>query len=510
MDKLEARLNQPLLERIISLLPGDLPMYLVGGTVRDLLLKRKGYDLDFVTGGNAIKIARRLADDLGAAFYPLDAERNVARVVMKPEESLAGGTQHPARVDISAFQGRNLQEDLEKRDFTINAMALEIHSLDKLIDPLGGAADLLAKQLKACSLTSLRSDPVRVLRAVRFSVNLGLKISPDTIRWMRDGVRYLTEISPERIRDELFRILGGFHPGPSIRLLDNLGACEVVLPELCELKGVQQSSPHILEAWEHSLAVLDRLEEVLDILDVEYHPDKADNLLMGMMTMKLGRYRQQISEHLSNTLNPDRSQRGLLFLAGLFHDAGKRSTQVIESDGKIRFLNHEQVSTCLMRGRGEALRLSNLEIEHLATIVNHHMRPSLLSHEPNTPGRKAVYRFFRDTGAAGVDICLLSLADVLATYGPTLPPERWSRHLELVRSLFEAWWEGKEERIAPPALVDGDELMAELNLAPGPQIGYLLEAIREAQIERKVMSKPEAIALASQLVRDDIKKSGLT
>jgi len=137
--------------------------------------------------------------------------------------------------------------------------------------------------------------------------------------------------------------------------------------------------------------------------------------------------------------------------------------------------------------------LSNLEIERLGCIVRHHMRPLWLAQAPGLPSRRAVYRFFRDTGAAGVDICLLSLADTLATYRTALPQETWLRQVEVVRSLLEAWWEKREKEIAPPALVNGNDLQSLFQLAPGPLIGQLLEAVREAQAAGELKNQEEAL-----------------
>jgi tRNA nucleotidyltransferase/poly(A) polymerase len=498
-------LNQPLFNRIIKFLPTDVPIYLVGGAVRDMFLDRQSYDLDFVTGGDAMKIARRLADDIDAAYFPLDFERKIARLVLNPDESRSTKNR-PIRIDISAFQGADLQADLLARDFTINAMALEVFSKQTLVDPLGGAADLAARRLRACTSHAFIDDPIRILRAVRLSVDIELKILPDTLRWMREAASRLPEVSPERIRDELFRILSVQHPGTSLRLLDNMNVLGSFLPEVLDLKNLQQSHPHIFDVWDHTLSLVDRLEDLLDVLRVEFNPEKAENLTIGLAVMQLGRFRQQISDHLDNSLNPDRPHRGLLFLAGIYHDVGKYASRTIDEDGKTRFLGHEHNGGRMVAERGEALKLSNLEVNRLVTIVNHHMRPSLLSHPEAPPSRKAVYHFFRDTGVAGVDICILSVADVLATYGPTLPLERWARHLDTIRSLLQAWWEDQEDRIFPPEVINGFELMNALEISPGPMVGYLLEAIREAQINHEVKDKDDAIAFAQKLVQDNINK----
>jgi hypothetical protein len=129
------------------------------------------------------------------------------------------------------------------------------------------------------------------------------------------------------------------------------------------------------------------------------------------------------------------------------------------------------------------------------------MRPFLLGQLEGFPTPRAIYRFFRDTGAAGVDICILSLADMLATYGPTLKQEDWTHHLDVIRCLMEAWWEHPQQQVSPPALLNGHELMAELDLHPGPMLGQLLEAIREAQVVGKVSNRLEAVDLARSLVQ---------
>jgi poly(A) polymerase len=501
MDDFQTRLSQPLLKRIIALLPQEVPVYLVGGAIRDILLDRRNYDLDFVTQGDALKIARRLADDLGGAYFALDSVRKVARVVLKPDNEIINCSR---RVDISAYQGVDLYHDLMGRDFTINAMALDVHNTTSLIDPCGGAQDLIKKRLRACGPDSFIDDPVRVLRAVRFSVDLGLHIMQDTFQRMRGAVPRLTQISAERLRDELFRILANSRAATSLRLLEKLGALEYLLPELCRLKEVQQSPPHVMNAWDHTLDVISRLEDLLEALGISYDPDKASNLSMGLVVLHLGRYRQQICEHLANALNPDRPHRGLFFLASLYHDVGKASTQTTDASGKVQFIGHDRIGSQMVEKRGQALKLSNLEITRLTTIVNHHMRPSLLSHPEEAPSRKAIYRFFRDTGTAGVDICILSLADILATYGPTLPVDRWTRHLEVVRRLLDAWWEKREDNVFPASLVNGNDLMKALGLNSGPLVGYLLESVREAQINKEVHDQHEAIDLAKKLLKEEI------
>jgi len=239
---------------------------------------------------------------------------------------------------------------------------------------------------------------------------------------------------------------------------------------------------------------------VLGVLEREYDPDRAANLMLGLAVFRLGRYRQQVSAHLEMLFTPDRSLRSLLFLAALYHDVAKPAARQVDEDGRIRFFQHDQLGADLAHQRGRALRLSNEEIIRLETIVRGHMRPLLLAQAPDQPTPRAVYRYFRDLGPAGVDICLLSLADTLATYEATLPQETWSRQLDVVRCLWEAYWEKPQERIAPPPLLDGHELMGKFKLSPGPLIGQLLEALREAQAVGQVANQEEAFSFVQQLL----------
>jgi putative nucleotidyltransferase with HDIG domain len=318
---------------------------------------------------------------------------------------------------------------------------------------------------------------------------------------MRQAVPSLERASPERRRDELFKILEGPQPAAAIHALDRLAALPYVLPELLALKGIEQSPPHISDVWTHTLAVLQQMEAVLEVLGKEYNPDKTGNLFIGMLTGALGRFRGQFYAHLSQNLNVQRSIKGLLMLAALYHDISKPETWQKDEMDRIHNLGHEHLGAEVVERLGRSLFLSNDEIARLAAIVRNHMRIHSLVQTGSLPSRRAVYRFFRDTGEAGVDVCLLTLADTLATYGPGLPVEVWTNHLEACRVLLEAWWEKPTETVSPPRLVDGNDLQRELGLAPGPLIGQLLEAIREAQAERQIQDREQALTFAREWVQ---------
>lgn len=483
-----------LVDAIAAVVPKDMEIFLVGGAVRDALIGQISHDLDFVLPHGSIEIARQVADRLGGAFYHLDPEREYGRVILTEPDSTR------TCIDFTPFQGGSLEEDLLRRDFTINAIAIDLHDRSKTYDPLGGVNDLRQKRLRACYPQAFLDDSVRILRAVRLAAALDLNISRETRTQMREAVGKLSSVSAERIRDEIFRILDGPRRSAAIRALDLLGVLPVILPELVVLKGVKQSPPHTLDVWEHTLQVVEQLEKVLNVLKVDPDPDAAANLQFGLISLRLGRYREQFKKHFSVQLNQDRPLRPLLFLGALYHDTGKPATYQEDPDGRVRFLNHETIGAHLVSQRCHALQMSNAEIERVKSIVRNHMRPIWLAHNEGDLTPRAVYRFFRDLGASGVDVCLLSLADVAGTYGASLPQNIWERQVEIVRRLLQAYWEEREDLISPVPLLKGKDLIQELNLSEGPIIGELLDAIREAQVEGKLSERQQALDFARSIL----------
>jgi tRNA nucleotidyltransferase/poly(A) polymerase len=482
-------------ERLRAVLPKDQEIYLVGGAVRDILLGLPPHDLDLAVGGKAIPLARKVANQLQADFYPLDPDRDVGRVLLQDE----GGKR--LTVDFITLQGTDIDADLAARDLTINGMAIDLRRPEALLDPMGGAADLLSKTVRACGPDSFAADPVRVLRAVRMAATFDMKIEKETRQRMRSAAKDLVKVSPERLRDELFRLLLAPKPATSLRALDLLGVIAIVFPELVKLKGIEQSAPHAFDVWEHTLQVIDKLEFVFRALDEHYPSEGAADLVTGLITLRLGRYRNQISRLLAEELVPERPRRALLLLAALFHDSGKALTRSKEAGGRVRFIDHETRSAEIMERRAAALHLSSAEMNYLRVVTQHHGRPFLLTKEGGMPSRRAVYRFFRDAGAAGVDVCLLSLADLLGKYAQA-PQQDLAQHLDTLRALLEDYYEKPQESVSPPVLLNGDELMVELSLTPGPRVGELLDALREAQAAGEVSDRAQAFAF----VRGELNK----
>jgi poly(A) polymerase len=513
----------PLLDSIHAALP-DVELYLVGGAVRDMLLNRAAHDFDFALPKDAIQIARRAANALHADFYILDESFDTARVILPADN----GTRDI--LDFAAFrtspahrsQGsaeKNLESDLRGRDFTINAIALDLRN-QTILDPLGGSSDLRSKLIRACSDTSLDDDPIRILRAVRQAAAFDFKIEAETRKAMKQAAHLLPNISPERQRDELFKILEGPRPDASLRALEMLGVFPHFMPELSAMKGVEQSAPHVHDAWEHTLSVINHLERILAAL-APLSPipsplsftkgpgiknNKGSDLFTGLLTLRLGRYRSQFAAHFAQTLNTDRSMRALLFLAALYHDVSKPATKSIDETGRIRFFDHDPLGAKVAVERAQALNLSNDEIERLKIIIENHMRfhffTSRMEGEKEEPSRKAIYRFFREAGEGGVDLVLLGLADLRGTRGHTLSQETWTAAVDTARILLENYWEKPQETVAPPRLINGLDVINEYKLEAGPLIGQVLEALREAQATGKVSTRDEALAFGHEWLKE--------
>jgi len=490
----------PLLASVYEALPSDQEIYLVGGAVRDALLGRASHDLDFAVPADGIKLARRIANKLKGAFYPLDNERDTGRVILIHED----GTR--TIMDFAAYRGADIEADLRDRDFTINAIAYDL-STEAIFDPLNGGNDLRAKRIQACTPESLTHDPVRVLRAVRLAASLGLQINADTRQLMKQAAGELRSASPERLRDELFRILEGPQPGTAVRALEMLGVLPHLLPELPALKGVEQPAPHVYDAWTHTLSKMNHLEDILATLAPGYDPESTGDLFTGLLVLRLGRYREQIAAHFANPLNTDRSMRALLFFAALYHDVAKPVCKTTDEDGRIRFWDHDVQGAEMAASRANALHLSNDEIHRLRLIIRHHMRVHFHSNrmekEHKEPSRRAIYRFFRDAGEAGVDLVLLALADTRATRGHTLTQETWTAALDICRIFLENYWEKPAETVYPPRLLDGNEVMTAFDLKPGPRVGEVLEVIREAQATGKISTREEALSFAKDWLFHD-------
>ncbi|MEM7347322.1 MAG: hypothetical protein AAF485_24040, partial [Chloroflexota bacterium] len=247
--------QHPLLQTVADILhEQSIEAYLVGGAVRDILLGRETIDdLDFTVPDNGLIVARHVANKLNAAFYPLDSERGTGRVVYEVEQGVAIEQRH---LDFATFRQPSLQGDLADRDFTINAMALDLTQPDTLIDPYKGQQDIEKQQIRVVGQDAFDNDPVRVLRAIRQASEFNFSLEAQTRRLLPNAAEKLSTISPERQRDELIKLLNTPNPNRSVQMLSHLGVLPHILPEIALLVGVEQTAPHHLDVFDHTLAAL--------------------------------------------------------------------------------------------------------------------------------------------------------------------------------------------------------------------------------------------------------------
>jgi tRNA nucleotidyltransferase/poly(A) polymerase len=453
----------PLVERLAAIAPDPASLYLVGGIVRDALRGVPGHDIDLATPADGLRIARQIADALGGAYYPVDPQRGTGRVIVADDGAAT-------TLDVASLRGDDLLADLQGRDFTVNAMAVPLNDLTRIVDPLDGQRDLFdIKVLRQCSPSSIPHDPIRALRAVRQSLQLRLRIDKTTLTAIRSaGPRLLDDTGalhqPERARDEFFKILAGTRPASALRLLHTLG----LLAPLCPF---DLPPDHNLSA---SFTHAEKLDRLFAIISPRRDDDTAAELILGVAVMILDRFRRQLQEHLSLVYGQGRSRSALLMLA-----AFSLPITPDETLWKTRF------------------HLSNAESYVLRGITQAHQTITTL---PRPVDDRAIYRYYRAAGIAGVDGVLLMLAGYLAAHWPTVDAQDWGHLLEEVAApLLDAAFRRHQQVIAPPPLLTGDDLKQHLNLPPGPHIGQITERLLEEQAAGEIRTRSQALRLARRL-----------
>jgi putative nucleotidyltransferase with HDIG domain len=491
--------------------------YATGGFIRDALLGTEIHDLDISIRADPVELAPKLADLFGGDWFAIDRERPLVRVLI-PD--------HDLHFDFAPLNG-SIEDDLRGRDFTIDAMAAPLKEVATgslyLIDPTGGQKDLEDRTVRLVSEEALVNDPLRLLRGVRLAAQLRFEIEPDTYDALRrqagllDGSSVVegpspqplgagalnhkgrpshggnvTPVAAERQRDELMQMLRTDHGAHALRLLDELTLLDRLLPEAAIMRGAEQPKEHFWDVLGHAFAAV----EALDWLLAEGEPlEEPQRSLWGELWGQLdwweegrGYFREQF---VTNTY-----RCALIKLAAFLHDVGKPETKTFEESGRMRFFGHHVAGADIAVRALKRLRFSSREVDYVRTVVRAHMRPLLLWQQ-GEPTRKALYRYFRDTGEAGIDTLFHSLADHVATSGPRITLEEWRPHVAVVSYMLRKR-AAEPDIISPPKLVSGDDLMAEFDLPAGELLGDLLDAIRDAQGAGEVTTREEAMALARE------------
>jgi poly(A) polymerase len=531
--------------------------WLVGGSLRNILLGEPCNDWDIVTAGDAPTLARGLADTL-SGFYAhmhVKASRVVVPLKVNADEgdvSEEGGQE--VIFDVSPLKGKSVEFDLRQRDFTVNAIAAPLDevvrhielgeggALEKggdgrmaqlhCVDPLNGVADIAAQRLKAVDSEVFRHDPLRMLRAVRLMTRYHLTMDGSTEGLMMRDSALLTRVAPERIHDELYAILAGDGAMERLQFLDDHGLLTVLIPEFIPAREMVQPSPHYWDVLQHSLQAVGMWEQLVGLLQKpaeEIRQSSLERMIQSRQVRQVRQARQTPDEMRASGLEHvegcnlveiqellrEAEEQGIfsfgalntpaMKLAVLLHDIGKPATRTVGEDGAVHFYGHPQAGVPLSLQVMKQLRASTQDSRLVQLVTAHHMRPGQLGlNGAVTP--RAVGRYFADLGPTGILVALFSLADHLATRGPLLGSNEevegskassWKQHVAVVCGLLREYIRNRES-ILPPRLMSGEELMKRLKLSPGPIVGELLELIAEAQAEGRIHSREEALWLAEE------------
>ncbi|MEV6650114.1 CCA tRNA nucleotidyltransferase [Streptomyces sp. NPDC051219] len=439
---------------------------LVGGSVRDALLGRLGNDLDFTTDArpeDVLKIVRPWADsvwDVGIAFGTVgcqkaagdgDADRFFQIEVTTYRSEAYDRTSRKPEVSY----GDSIEQDLVRRDFTVNAMAVALPEKE-FIDPHGGLDDLAAHVLRTPGTPeeSFSDDPLRMMRAARFAAQLDFEVAPEVVEAMTSMAERIEIVSAERVRDEFNKLLLSPNPCKGLGLLVGTGIADRVVPELPALRLESDEHHRHKDVYEHSLTVL---EQAIDLEAPRDEPGGGPDLVLR--------------------------------LAALLHDIGKPRTRRFETDGRVSFHHHEVVGAKMTRKRMTALKYSNDMVKDVSKLVELHLR--FHGYGTGEWTDSAVRRYVRDAGPLLERLHKLTRSDCT------------TRNKRKANALSRAY-DGLEERIAQlkeqeeldairPDL-DGNEIMEVLGVGPGPVIGKAYKFLLELRLENGPMARDAAIA----------------
>ena len=432
----------------------SIPLFLVGGYLRDLLLGTQGKDYDFALPKDASSSIEIIEEALGLHFFKVGKEERNTITYRTIQEGLS--------IDIAFLQGETIEEDLRKRDFTINAMAFSVR--DETFHPAEGSLEDMGKRLiRTVSDRSIDQDPLRMLRAIRYFCTLeGFILDEDLIREISSKKGQLTKTPGERIKTELDQILLSPRPFSGVRSLYESTLLLTLFPELGGLENLGQGEYHHLNVLPHVLLAIEKISWAL-----EWIASRA------------------------KTISLIEEERLALYYAILFHDIGKQDTYSEDAKGAVHFYFHESHSCQRAEGIMERLRFSNQLKDRVLHLVQHHMR---ILNLPSGTREGALKRLVNQIGEETPLLVLHTLADKEASRGilSIQIGEVVEGHCLRILELF-----GEKDIVHPPPLINGHDVMA-LGYSPGPKVGRILDFISQKQIEGEIRNREEALKMLKE------------
>ena len=454
-------LQDPVLSRLSHLArEKGVPLFLVGGYIRDLLLGIHRQDYDLALPQEASSFIPAMEEAFGFHFFMIGKEEMGTAAYRIIRSDLA--------IDLTLFQGRTVDEDLQRRDFKINAIAFSLR--DERFHWVESALEDIEKRIiRTVTNQSIDQDPLRMLRAIRYLCTLdGFELDRELMEEISLKKTRIKKIPAERIKMEMDKILLSRRRTLGMKVLYESGLLLTLLPELKGLESLGQGEYHHLNALSHTLLVLEKIS-------------------LAFIWLASGKQDTPLSEedHLS------------LYYAALFHDLGKQDTFSQEEDGSVHFYHHE-VYSCLAAERAmEKLRFPNLMRDKVLRLIKNHMRILNLSQETKDPALK---RLVNQMGDLTPLLVILTLADKEASRGILAIPrdEVAESHCLRILQLFK-----QKEIVHPPSLITGHDVMA-MGYLPGPRVGEILNSIREKQVLGEIKTREEALKVLGEKFRLDV------
>jgi tRNA nucleotidyltransferase/poly(A) polymerase len=443
--------------------------YIVGGSVRDRLLGHTPLDFDVAVFGDAKKFAKRLATVTNGHWVEMGKQgHGVYRVIVDK-----------MILDVSAVNGTTIEQDLKRRDFTINAMAYDIAS-KAFIDCVGGMQDLANRKIRMVSRSVFERDPVRLIRAYRMGAAFEFIIERRTVSAIKADAGLISNSAGERIRTELFKILETSTAHGSILQMADSGLLFTILPELSSLKGCTQNQYHRFDIFEHTFKAFYHLENILENL-VTYFPALRD---------PQDKWAQK-------------DCAGLLKYCVLLHDIGKPAVKTADRKGSIHFYGHGKKSADMATRINQRLKLSNQAAEYTDFIIRNHIRPLFLfiAHQNKKITRRAITRFFMKCGSRTPDLWLHALADIKGKGDEK--DEKNAAFIEFARQMITYYYSEYRSQKEHPPLISGKDLINTFGLKPSPLFKKILTRVEEARLSNSIHNRTEAEAW----VRDFLARS---
>ena len=461
MNKIIDKIKNDELINIIKNHDENANVYLVGGIVRDLYLEKENFDKDIVVEKtDAEEFAKTLANAIDATFIPLDEENKIYRLMLKDKINC---------IDVANITGNSIEDDLKRRDLTINAIAVNLKTLE-IIDVTGGLDDLKAKKIKHISEQNFIDDPLIMLRAFRFQATLGFQLDDELTKIISIHFKNIRKSAVERINYEFLKLFSGHFSETALIEMDKAGLLEELLPSTVDLKKVPPNLHHHLNLFYHSI-------EVVKQIQLFYENGSPE-----------------IKAHLERNDFGGATRLAHLKLAGFLHDIGKFSTWTIEEDsGKHRFIKHDDVGAKMATNFMRSAKFSKKQIEYSSKMIKYHIYPSHVISAPEL-NEKIYMRFIRKMENDAIDVIALASADRLSARGEVITDEIVNKNIGGLNALLNFYLSVRDELEPLPKLLSGEEIMELLNIKPSKELGKIVDSIKEAQLSGEIVTKEQAIA----------------